>query len=77
MYSCFKCLLELDYPSVGLPIVPQSYIAHIVENAIARGPRVVTETNPLPFVLSTIVDAPVPMLMQGEHRDMSSFLSQD
>ena len=71
LYARYRCLLELDDPSVGLPIVPCAYISHIVENAISRGPRVFSETNPLPFVLSTVVDVPVPMLMEGEHRDMS------
>ena len=31
----------------------------------ARGPRLVSETNPVPFVLSTVVDVPVSMVVEG------------
>ena len=71
LYAKYRCLLELVDPSVGMPIVSESYVSHILMNAISRGPRVITETNPLPIVLSTAIDVPVPMLLEGGHRDMS------
>ena len=62
----YKCMMEQNDPTLGLPLVPKCYVEHIVDNAIARGPRLVTETNPVPFVLSTVVDVPVPMVVEGE-----------
>ena len=62
----FQCMMEQNDPTLGLPLVPKSYVQHIVDGAITRGPRLVSETNPLPFVLSTVVDVPVSMVVEGE-----------
>ena len=65
LYRRYRCLLELDDGETCFPIVPSAYVHSIVDRAIARGPKLVAESNPLPHVLSTVVDVPMTPIREG------------
>ena len=65
LYRQYRSLFEQDDGELGIPIVPPTYVRAIVDKAVARGPKLVAETNPLPHVLSTVVDVPVTPIRDG------------
>eukprot|EP00798_Chlamydomonas_sp_ICE-L_P005749 gene5749-6043_t len=63
----------MERPGInGVPVLPQSAIQHIVQRHIARGPTAMEQQNPIPRIMSIVVDVEPIQVKQPGCREKGS-----